>query len=196
MTRLLPLASVGHERLNIGRYWCRQFRKPTEVDVVAGCSMVVRREVIDSVGGLDEDFFMYGEDEEWCSRIKRAGWLIIYFPGAVIVHIHRFSSCQTRRIYRVTDCMSPVLVLHKRRGPLIAWFGNLFLLFGLIARLPAWLVLDAFRLHKGTAQKDLFRSRFFALGAHLKGIVRPVWLPHTAKPAAISANPTTGPVLR
>jgi len=56
---------------------------------VAGCFMVVRRETIASAGSLDEDFFMYGEDEEWCSRIKRAGWRIIYFPGATIIHLHR-----------------------------------------------------------------------------------------------------------
>jgi GT2 family glycosyltransferase len=51
--------------------------------------MVVRREVIARVGGFDEDFFMYGEDEEWRSRIKRAGWRIIYFPGG---HRHSPSS--------------------------------------------------------------------------------------------------------
>jgi GT2 family glycosyltransferase len=197
MTRLLPLGSAANERLNLGRYWGRQFTGPTEVDVVAGCFMVVRREVIASVGGFDEDFFMYGEDEEWCSRIKRAGWRIIYFPGATIIHLHRFSSRQARRALRVIECMSPVLVLHKRRGPLIAWFGNLILLFGLLVRLPAWLVLDAIHICKGTAQEGLFRSRFVALAAHLKGIVWPVWLPDTAKPAVVSAHPAaTAPVLR
>ena len=185
MTRLLPLASAFRERLNIGRYWGRQFTEPTEVDVVAGCFMAVRREVIVGVGGLDEDFFMYGEDEEWCSRIKRAGWRVIYFPGATIIHLHRFSSRQARRALSVIECMSPLLVLHKRRGPLIAWLGNVILLLGILARLPVWLLLDALHICKGTAQKDILHSRFAALAAHLKGLVWPVWLPRTVKPVAV-----------
>lgn len=190
MIRLLPLGSVLNERLNIARYWGRQFTEPTEVDVVAGCFMVVRRAVIAGVGGFDEEFFMYGEDEEWCSRIKGAGWRIIYFPKATIIHLHRFSSRQARRALRVIECLSPVLVLHKRRGPVIAWCGNLILLVGLLARLPVWLALDAVYSLKGTAQEGLLRSRFAALAAHLKGLVWPVWLPRTKAPLPASAIPS------
>jgi GT2 family glycosyltransferase len=196
MTRLLPLGSMWNERLNMGRYWGRQFAEPTEVDVVAGCFMVVRREVITTVGGLDEDFFMYGEDEEWCSRIKRAGWRIVYFPGATIIHFHRFSSRQTRRAPRVTECMSPVLVLHKRRGPLIAWFANLILLAGFLLRLPGWLVLDGIHVFRGTAQKDIFRGRFAALATHLKGILWRIWLPRAESTSRISSHPAAATVLR
>jgi len=192
LVRLLPLGSARNERLNIGRYWGRQFTEPTEVDVVAGCFLAVRREVIASVGGFDEDFFMYGEDEEWCSRIKRAGWRIFYFPAATIIHLHRFSSRQAHRTLRVIECMSPVLVLHKRRGPFIAWCANVILLFAMLLRFPVWLVLDAIHLHRGTAQPDILRSRFVALAAHLRGLVWPVWVPHhrtIATPVAASSRP-------
>jgi len=181
LVRLLPLGTVANERLDMGRYWGRQFNEPTEVDVVAGCFMLVRREVIGAVGGLDEDFFMYGEDEEWCSRIKRAGWRVIYFPGSTIIHLHRFSSKRARRALSVIESMSSVLVLHKRRGPLTAWLGNLILLLGVLVRLPAWLLLDSLHVSGGTAKKDIMHSRFAALAAHLEGIARPVWLPRTSK---------------
>jgi GT2 family glycosyltransferase len=141
MTRLLPIGSLAGERLNFGRYWARQFTQPTDVDVVAGCFMVVRREVLERVGGLDEDFFMYGEDEEWCSRIHTAGWRIVYYPMATIVHIHRFSSNQARRALRIIECMSPMLVLHKRRGHWAAWAGNLVMLAAMLLRMPIWLPL-------------------------------------------------------
>ena len=190
MARLLPLGSVANERLNMGRYWGRQFTRPTEVDVVAGCFMIVRREILKSVGGLDQDFFMYGEDEEWCSRIKRAGWGIIYFPEAAIVHIHRFSSTKARRALRVVECMSPVLVLHKRRGPVIAWLGNLILCCGLLLRLPVWIVLDLFHAARGNLQSSLLRSRFGAIAAHLEGIFHPVWLVGIAK-SRTAAEPLT-----
>ncbi|SET21539.1 hypothetical protein SAMN05660297_01698 [Natronincola peptidivorans] len=57
-----------------------------EVDVLTGAFMMVRREVIDEVDLLDENFFMYGEDIDWCYRIKRAGWRIVYYPEAKIIH--------------------------------------------------------------------------------------------------------------
>jgi hypothetical protein len=56
------------------------------VDCVVGAYMMVRREAITEVGVLDEDFFMYGEDIDWCYRIKSAGWQVIYFSPARILH--------------------------------------------------------------------------------------------------------------
>lgn len=57
-----------------------------EVDAVSGSFMFVRREVIRQVGELDEQFFMYGEDLDWCYRIKTAGWKIFYVPSTQIIH--------------------------------------------------------------------------------------------------------------
>ncbi len=48
--------------------------------------MLVRREVVEEVGGFDERFHMYGEDNEWCARITRAGWKLVFEPAAVIMH--------------------------------------------------------------------------------------------------------------
>jgi len=88
-------------------------------------------------------------------------------------------------------------VLHKRRGPLVAWLANLILLAGVILRLPFWLLLDAIHVWRGIAQKGLLRSRFAAVLAHLKGIVSPVWLPPRAQPLMVADHPAiTGPILR
>lgn len=59
---------------------------PLEVDWVSGACMMVRRKAIETVGLLDECFFMYWEDADWCRRIRNAGWKVVYFPGASIVH--------------------------------------------------------------------------------------------------------------
>lgn len=56
------------------------------VDSLVGAFMLVRRSVIDQVGMLDETFFMYGEDIDWCYRIKQAGWEIYYYPRTTIIH--------------------------------------------------------------------------------------------------------------
>lgn len=57
-----------------------------EVDAIMGAYFLVRKPVIDQVGMLDEEFFMYGEDLDWCWRIKEAGHKIIYYPKVQITH--------------------------------------------------------------------------------------------------------------
>lgn len=60
--------------------------KAHEVDAVSGAFLMIRREVVDSIGKLDESFFMYGEELDWCLRAKKAGWIVMYYPDAEIVH--------------------------------------------------------------------------------------------------------------
>ncbi len=66
--------------------------KTVEVDALSGSCMMVRRQAIDKIGLLDEDIFMFGEDIDWCWRIKQAGWSVFYLPSAVIYHVHGASS--------------------------------------------------------------------------------------------------------
>lgn len=58
-----------------------------EVEVVTGCFMLVRREVIEKVGGFDEAYFFTGEEADWCRRIGRAGWKLMFTPSARIIHL-------------------------------------------------------------------------------------------------------------
>lgn len=56
------------------------------VDVIVGCFSFIRREALDSVGLLDEDLFMYGDDVDWCRRARNAGWDVVFYPGAQAIH--------------------------------------------------------------------------------------------------------------
>ncbi len=67
-------------------------RDPLEVDWVSGACMIVRRSVFDAVDGMDEGFFLYWEDADFCRRIKRAGWRIMYVPEAAATHTGGSSS--------------------------------------------------------------------------------------------------------
>ncbi len=65
------------------------YRDENEIHPVAGVSgscMLVRREVVDQIGFLDERFFAYQEDADYCFRARRAGWLVYYVPTAQIIH--------------------------------------------------------------------------------------------------------------
>jgi GT2 family glycosyltransferase len=57
-----------------------------DVDIISGAFFLVRREVIEKVGSLDEEYFFYGEDMDWCIRIKRAGWRVVFNPTVTILH--------------------------------------------------------------------------------------------------------------
>jgi GT2 family glycosyltransferase len=60
--------------------------EPFEADCLSGACLLVRREVLEQVGPLDEQFFMYWEDNDWCYRIKAAGWQIYALPTVRVVH--------------------------------------------------------------------------------------------------------------
>ncbi|MEW5799493.1 MAG: glycosyltransferase [Bacteroidota bacterium] len=57
-----------------------------EVDAVSGSFMMLKKEVYEKIGGLDETFFMYGEDLDWCYRVQHAGWKVYYVPTTSIIH--------------------------------------------------------------------------------------------------------------
>ena len=64
----------------------------SEVDILSGCFWVIRRQALDKVGLLDETFFMYGEDMDWCKRFQSAGWKNVFVPSAHAVHYGGASS--------------------------------------------------------------------------------------------------------
>lgn len=76
----------------LGGYWAHDTEK--EVDWIAGPFMMLRREVFEGTGGLSEEVFMHGDDNEWCTRIKRAGRRIFYNPIGVVYHHGSVSSAK------------------------------------------------------------------------------------------------------
>ena len=57
-----------------------------KVDALSGSCMLIRREVVDQIGYLDEQFFAYQEDTDFCTRARQAGWNVYYYPQAQIIH--------------------------------------------------------------------------------------------------------------
>jgi GT2 family glycosyltransferase len=59
-----------------------------EADFVMGAVMLVRRTAIDEVGPLDEDFFLFSEETDWCYRFRRSGWHVLFTPDAEFAHVY------------------------------------------------------------------------------------------------------------
>jgi len=57
-----------------------------EVGAVSGAFLMIRRQTVRNIGLLDERFFMYGEELDWCLRARQAGWKVMYYPAATIIH--------------------------------------------------------------------------------------------------------------
>jgi GT2 family glycosyltransferase len=58
-----------------------------DAEFLMGACMLVRREAVERVGGLDERFFLFSEETDWCYRFRQAGWKVLFYPGAEVVHV-------------------------------------------------------------------------------------------------------------
>ena len=115
-----------------------------DVDWVTGAALMARREAIEQVGPMDEGFFMYSEELDWCRRFREAGWRVVYLPMAQIVHHVGKSSEQVLPARHIHFQTSKVRYFRKYHGPLAAevlrWFllGNYAWQLGLEA--AKWVV--------------------------------------------------------
>lgn len=71
-------------------FWAHD--KIRNVEMLNGCFWMVRRKALETVGLLDENFFMYGEDADWCKRFGMEGWGVVFFPDAEAIHYGGASS--------------------------------------------------------------------------------------------------------
>ena len=88
-----------------------------EAEFVMGACLLVRREAIAEVGVLDEDFFLFSEETDWCYRFRQAGWQVLFYPGAECVHVRGAS--HGGRLYR-ENLRGHLRFLSKHRGPAYA----------------------------------------------------------------------------
>ncbi|MGA8765331.1 MAG: glycosyltransferase family 2 protein [Candidatus Sulfotelmatobacter sp.] len=72
------------------------------VDVLVGCFWMLRADAVKDIGLLDESFFMYGEDVDWCKRCWQAGWKIVFLPGAEAIH-HRGTSAAAQPVWSAVE---------------------------------------------------------------------------------------------
>lgn len=90
------------------------YTKIQTVDWVIGAFIMIRRDVYEKVGGLDERIFMYAEDVDWCYRIKKEGFQIVYFPKTVIEY-KGSRSARSNNKFRIIFLKSH-LILWRRHG--------------------------------------------------------------------------------
>ncbi len=148
------------------------YESPKSVDVVAGCFMLVRREALEQVGSMAEDYFMYSEDTDWCWRFKQAGWQVLYTPEPAIVHYWKGSSSQCAGEMHVLQRRSVLMFLEKKSGKTVRRVANAMFCVSALARLAVLLLQRVWVGQRARPTREQLSLAACALRFHLTG-----WLP-------------------
>jgi hypothetical protein len=108
------------------------------VEDVKGCCLLVRRQVIDGIGGLDERFFMFWEETDWCYRARQSGWHILFTPKVQIIHYGGQSTSLQNTRMSVVYYQSLLKFFDKHYGPAGSLIARALSVLGVGTRLAYW----------------------------------------------------------
>ncbi|MEQ1637912.1 MAG: glycosyltransferase family 2 protein [Methylococcales bacterium] len=103
----------------------RDHKKCSEAEVLSGCFLVARKKAVDEIGGMDEQFFFYGEDIDWCKRFSNAGWGLMFVPEALATHFGGGSTANAPLYYSIEILRATLKYWRKHHGitgQSICWF--------------------------------------------------------------------------
>jgi len=145
-------------------------RKVIEVDYVDGAFFAIRRRVIDQTGLLNENYYMYAEDMEWCAAARDKGWRVAVLPDIEILHEHAASSLKRYREILVYNAVNICRFIAKRYGIAEAKKAYYVLMAGMLLRIP----LSVLRPGKSKLALDYFIGfkRCYRLLAQLGHILK------------------------
>ncbi len=130
----LAMQTLGLDRLSsvaaFRKYRMLDWDRQSEqyVETISGCYLMVRKQCVEAVGALDEDFFFFGEETDWCRRIREAGWRVAFAPVGDITHFGGGSS-GTLNYGRDLMLSEATVRLHRKHSGLATALCIFFLLF-------------------------------------------------------------------
>lgn len=134
--KLFPRSSFfGRERMT---WW--DFDDVRDVEVVCGCYALVRKKAIDEVGVMDETYFVYGDDPDWCYRFRQKGWRVVFTPEASIVHYGGQTTKQMSDAFLLQLIGTKLLFIRTYRGRVEFALSCLTMSLYFLLRVPYWLL--------------------------------------------------------
>lgn len=130
---LLKPYHVDHDRF---------YKKENKVDWITGAAFMIPKKIIEIVGVLDKDIFMYAEDVDWCLRIQKAGFDIYYSPVAKIMHIGRGSSKKISKNAIIGEYKGLIYLYQKHQSKISLQMLKLLLKIGAALRIVAFRVFN------------------------------------------------------
>ena len=126
---------------------------------------------------MDSDFFMYGEESEWCHRIRSSGFSVLYFPGARIMHAGGAATKKVRPKMMIIMARSQLLLMDKIRGWPAAYAANVMMLLREIPRCILWLLLAGIPGVRRSEFVDELELSVRRTPMFLRGLYRREWAP-------------------
>jgi N-acetylglucosaminyl-diphospho-decaprenol L-rhamnosyltransferase len=171
--RLLRIFKGAYRRYKMGDF---DFRTAADVEIVMGAAFCVPAQVLAEVGSLDERFFVYFEEMDFCRRVRKAGYRVRFEPGGQITHIGGVSAATATS--NLFFCRSLFRYLRKHNGPVAGRAMVFALRLGMFLREAMLLVADlaaggalALVFQTERAKRRLARARSAA-----RFLFRDVWL--------------------
>jgi GT2 family glycosyltransferase len=140
------------------------------VEAITGAFMVARREALDEVGLLDEDFFFYAEDKDWCRRFSRAGWDVTFCPDVEVVHIGAASSSKDPIRFSIMHHKSNAHYWRKHHGRIGRFYYSCVVFGSHTARLILHLARYPFAGSRRSDARERAQTSFACLKWLLFGV--------------------------
>jgi len=161
---------IGRHRMG---YWGHNDIR--EVDQPTGAALMVRREIISQVGLMDEQFYMYYDDVDWCYRIKRKGWKIYFIPLAQIIHYGSQSSRSNMPEMKIQRYKSRHKFFRKHYGMLSEWIVKQLDLLGLILKTIYRATIISVNSINGNKQGREYSQRNREILKNIYGVINRFW---------------------
>jgi len=140
---------LGKNELDHGQYI-----DPHHVEWISGCAIMVRGKAIELAGMLDQNYFMYWEETEWCIRIRRVGWKVMHVPQAKIWHKGVRRNYQPTPSFTYYGTRNHLLTLSKHKAPLHA---KIFTWMQLVRTMVSWSIKPKW-LHKREHRDAMWKA--------------------------------------
>lgn len=129
---------------------------PFQVDWVSGSCFMIRREVYEEIGGLDETFFLFGEEPDWCLRARKAGWGIFYNPEPQIIHYSGQSTKKDYYLFIASRYESRLRLIDKH----FSWLKRIVFRIIVVPALFARILIGSFMSFSNKAEKEGRRQAY------------------------------------
>lgn len=147
----------GRERMT---WW--DYNDVREVQTICGCFALVRAEAIKQVGLMDEAYYVYGDDIDWCYRFEKSGWQNLFTPEAEIIHHKGQTTKQMPKEFRLQLHGSELVFFRLHRSKLVFQLARAVMAFSLFLRIPYWIL-------KALIKKNERENAMRTAGTYLTG---------------------------
>ncbi|MCB0171159.1 MAG: glycosyltransferase family 2 protein [Anaerolineae bacterium] len=156
--------------------------KPEKVDFITGCGVLVRRELIETAGVLNSEYYLNFEDVEWCVRARRNGFEVWYVPQAILWHKVSASLGQSSPANTYYMTRNALLFFGQNAPINVRWLSILRIIMRTLRAIGAWSILTTYkneqfrRLRQANllALRDFLLGRFGQMGADVTAVCYPV----------------------